>query len=501
MPKKKKDDVEEWEKKANENLDNIQPSSRLEDFVWDASGGVYWRMDGRCIKTEKGVDSLIHPDLWPMNARTEKVIKPSRFLANKANGRVVEAITYRPGFDPVIRGYKDISGIISADPSGILLNFYRPPVFDDKLCKINSDFFTNHVKKIYPGEGDYDHLFDYCAHMIQKPEEKPNHGIMLSGEQGIGKDFILETLRLCVGFDNQRTVWPHELLAAAKGGFNAHYLPCIMLVVNETKEEGEVQPVSFYNALKPFLAGPPNTLPVNGKNRDVIQVPNLVRGFVLTNKPMSQYIDPNDRRIYPMHSTKLAENLGGGEYFKKLYGHLEKDHGYIAVYHWLKGRDISNFNAKQPPPMNEAKSMMVGNFRVDQGGAILQALDTIGERVINQDGSETIKHPDFFFVNELSFHEFDGKEELERLRKSNRIRYVMEELDYFAYNFEPRLIRKGKYPLKASKAFIRKELFDDIPAIVAALKERALVYVRGDLPYQKAEAPASNVVPLKGGGF
>src|SRR5262249_31155880 len=52
--------------------------------------------------------------------------------------------------------------------------------------------WLRHVHQIYPNEAD--HIIMWFAHRVQRRGEKINHALVLGGEQGIGKDTIVEPL-------------------------------------------------------------------------------------------------------------------------------------------------------------------------------------------------------------------------------------------------------------------------------------------------------------------
>ena len=70
--------------------------------------------------------------------------------------------------------------------------------------------WVDHVRKIYPD--DADHTITWLAHRVQRPGQKINHGLVLGGGQGIGKDSILAPVRYAVGTWNFFDVSPTHLL-------------------------------------------------------------------------------------------------------------------------------------------------------------------------------------------------------------------------------------------------------------------------------------------------
>jgi hypothetical protein len=119
----------------------------------------------------------------------EKFMLPSVWLDRN---RPVELMTWAPGEPLLIRDSLIAEGGWFARKGVCCLNLYRPPT----LVLGNPDGaerWINHVYNIYPDEAAY--IIQYLAHRVQRPWEKINHALVLGGNQGIGKDTILEPVR------------------------------------------------------------------------------------------------------------------------------------------------------------------------------------------------------------------------------------------------------------------------------------------------------------------
>jgi Family of unknown function (DUF5906) len=101
----------------------------------------------------------------------------------------------------------------------------------------------------------------WLAHRVQRPEEKVNHALVLGGNQGVGKDTLLEPVKRAVGPWNFSEVWPIQAL----GRFNG-LLRSVVLRVNEARDLGDVDRFKFYDHMKQFTAAPPDVLRIDEKN-------------------------------------------------------------------------------------------------------------------------------------------------------------------------------------------------------------------------------------------
>jgi hypothetical protein len=207
---------------------------------------------------------------------------------------------------------------------------------------------------------------------VQRPQEKINHGLMLSGPQGIGKDSLLEPVKHAVGPWNFIEVSPQQML----GRFNG-FLKCVVLRVSEAKDMGEVDRFKFYDHLKTYLAAPPDVLRCDEKNLREHNVFNVCGVVMTTNhKTDGIYLPADDRRHYVCWSDCTKADFTE-MYWNGLWGWYEREgFGHVAAY--LAGLDLSGFDPKAPPPKTEAFWAIVDANRPPEDAELADILDTIG---------------------------------------------------------------------------------------------------------------------------
>src|SRR5262249_60013737 len=98
-------------------------------------------------------------------------------------------------------------------------------------------------------------LLSYFAHHVQRPHEKVNHGLVLGGAQGVGKDTMLEPVKRAVGPWNVHEISPQQVL----GRFNG-FVKSVILRISEARDLGELNRFAFYEHMKVFLAAPPDVI-------------------------------------------------------------------------------------------------------------------------------------------------------------------------------------------------------------------------------------------------
>src|SRR4029077_7677100 len=116
--------------------------------------------------------------------------------------------------------------------------------------------WLDHVKYVFPD--DAEHILDWLAHRVQRPQDKINHALVLGGAQGIGKDTLLEPVKYAIGPWNFQEVSPAQIL----GRFNG-FLKSVILRVNEAGALGEYDRFHLYDHMKAYTAAPLDVLRVD----------------------------------------------------------------------------------------------------------------------------------------------------------------------------------------------------------------------------------------------
>ena len=194
---------------------------------------------------------------------------------------------------------------------------------------------------------------------------------MLGGEQGIGKDTLLAPVRFAIGPWNTQEVSPLVMM----GPFNG-YNRCLLLVIGEAKDMGEVNRYQFYEHLKPYLAAPPDALRTNEKHKPEYYVLNVLRVIMTTNhKTGGIYLPSDDRRHYVAWSLVKAASFPKGHWIEFWKWYEAGGFGHVAAY--LRTLDISDFDPKAPPPQTSAFWEIVDANRMSEDSELADLLDRL----------------------------------------------------------------------------------------------------------------------------
>lgn len=176
---------------------------------------------------------------WPastVNARLPPIDIPMRAKPMPAamyldQNRSVEQATWAPGQPQIIENRLIADGGWIDRTGCKTFNLYRPPTIKPKSG--DAAPWINHIRWIYPDEAD--HIIKWLAQRVQRPDQKINHALVLGGNQGIGKDTLLEPIKAAVGPWNCSEVSPQQVL----GRFNS-FVKSVILRISEARDLGRL---------------------------------------------------------------------------------------------------------------------------------------------------------------------------------------------------------------------------------------------------------------------
>jgi hypothetical protein len=307
----------------------------------------------------------VNAKLPPVPRKNGKALKPSTWLDRH---RSVEQMTWIPGKPMIIRdrlvadgGWIERNGVAT-------FNLYLPPTIKPGNAA-EAGRWLEHAYKVFGDDVEY--ALDWFAQRVQRPDKKPSCALVLIGDEGIGKDTLLEPVKHAVGSWNFQEVSPQQIM----GRFNG-YVKSVILRVSEAHDLGEVNRYTFHDRMKTLIAAPPDVLRCDEKNLREHAVFNCTGVVYTTNyRTDCLYLTPDDRRHYVLSSALKKENFAES-YFNTLWRWYAND-GDRHVTAFLAGRDISKFDPKAPPPKTKAFWDIVDANRTPEDAQLADAIDKL----------------------------------------------------------------------------------------------------------------------------
>lgn len=346
-------------------VDDFRCLMTMNKFIYQPSGDLWPSSSVNCRLPPVPV---LNPDGTPkLNRNNQPLDLPAS--AWIAKHRPVEQMTWSPGEGKVIEDKLIAEGGWIAHPGARVFNLYIPPTV--KLgAAAKASPWLDHLGRIYPDHAD--HVLAWFAHRVQRPGEKVNHGLVLAGAPGIGKDTILAPIRESVGPWNFGDVSPVQLMGRFSG-----FLQSVVLRVSEARDMGEANRHQLYEHCKTLLAQPPEVLRIDRKHLHEYTVPNVVSLIFTTNRPTDAlYLPADDRRHYVATSEAKQADFPA-KYWKRMWKwYCTGGFGHVAAY--LREHDISGWSPYDPPPKTEGFKAIVDANRAPEDSELADVLDMLG---------------------------------------------------------------------------------------------------------------------------
>jgi hypothetical protein len=343
----------------------------LDDFYAVPASSQFLFTPTRELWPGDSVNGILPPVQLPVKRNGKWVmLKPTAWLKQY---RRVEQITWAPGLPEIIEDKLIFDGGWQERPGAHCLNLYRPPqiVLGDAAAATP---WLNHLHLLYPQDGD--DIINWLAHRVQHPGQKPNHALVLGGGQGIGKDMILQPVKMAVGPWNFQEISPTNLLES----WNP-FVKAVVLRMNEAHDLGESESANryaLYERVKVYAASPPDVLRCNDKYIRQHYVPNVLGLIVTTNhKSDGVYLPSDDRRHLVAWSHHSKEEFSA-EYFNRLWQWLLREGGNEHVAAYLAQHDLSVFDPCALPRQTAAFFDVVAASQAPEDAELADVLDEIG---------------------------------------------------------------------------------------------------------------------------
>ncbi len=395
------------------------------DEKWAATVQVRAHLENKMVAapaTSHGKnDQIIHEDFWAYSPAHSYIFVPTgeHWPASTVNSRLapvsipmrekplpaatwldqnrsVEQATWAPGQPQIIADRLIADGGWIDRVGCKTFNLYRPPTV--RRTAGDASPWIDHIRYIYPDEAD--HIIKWLAQRVQRPEQKINHALVLGGNQGIGKDTLLEPVKAAVGPWNCSEVSPQQVL----GRFNS-FVKSVILRISEARDLGDTDRFAFYEHLKTLTAAPPDVLRVDEKHLREHAVLNVCGVIQTTNNKDALHLPADDRRHFVAWSPRSKDDFQPG-YWHALYRWFANGGNEIVAHH-LATLDLGGFDAKAPPPKTRAFWEIVDASRAPEDAELADAIDALGK-------------PDAVTIDAVLFRAAPGFGEWLRDRKNRR---------------------------------------------------------------------------------
>ena len=210
-----------------------------------------------------------------------------------------------------------------------------------------------HIRSVLAcGNAEHEaYILKWLAHMLQRPEERPDTAIVLRGRQGSGKDTLGYYLRAVLGV-LYRNVSNHKHVT---GNFNAHLIGKLMLHAEEAAFAGRKAEEGLLKALitqKELLAEP--------KGVDAFSVDSFLRVMMTSNEHHVVPAAEGERRFAIFDTS--PHRCRDWPYFRAIYNEMEGD-GAFYFRRFLEEMDLSGFEVRDLPRTDALREQQASSLR------------------------------------------------------------------------------------------------------------------------------------------
>lgn len=261
----------------------------------------------------------------------------------------VDCRTWQPGGPRITRP----AGVSEGNSRAVngWLGFMPLAVPDDWQSRL--DLFLGHVAYLVPDDSERHRFLQWCAHMIQRPEELPHTCyLMVAKRQGIGRNWLGEVFYLAMRGCVAGSV---SLGSILDGDFNGLLSQKILAIVDEVREGMGERRYAKAQAFKQLISQ--RTRLINGKyERQVVEY-NCLRWLLFSNHYDALPLDSMDRRVIVIRNPETPRTP---ETYTRLYAALSDMRFIASVFEYLRTYSLEGFSAGTMAPLNEAKALVIG---------------------------------------------------------------------------------------------------------------------------------------------
>jgi hypothetical protein len=210
--------------------------------------------------------------------------------------------------------------------------------------------YLQHVYKVICDKDlpSYEYVIKWLAHLVQKPEEKPEVAIVLKAGQGTGKGTFIDPIGKIIGSHYLHAQSPEQVI----GKFNAQLENKLLVFADEffAGSKGST------DRLKTMITESVGSIERKGQDR--IQVPCFARIIMATNHENVIKIERDERRY--LYLDVSEEHKQDAKYFDKLHSAINSEHFCEKLLGYLLEFDITSFS-----PRNVPKTKALTNQKID----------------------------------------------------------------------------------------------------------------------------------------
>lgn len=237
--------------------------------------------------------------------------------------------------DKILSNYTDCLNLFLGFPYKI--NTVSPDLYKNSLLR------ENLRKYLCNGDAEpenFTFIEKHTAHMIQKPYERCDMAIIMTGSQGTGKDLWCNHLSKMIGLEYFLDIASMSLLFK---DFNSTHGRKLLVKLNEISDKGEH--FDKHNQLKEKITA--TRVRIEPKGFDAYYLENYARYYGFSQHDNIVMVENTDRRFMMIKTNN--EKANNQEYFGKILKEAEDPLMIQSSFNYYANLDITDFNPRVFP--------------------------------------------------------------------------------------------------------------------------------------------------------
>lgn len=330
------------------------------------------------------------PKLFCYRMMTEDKIYQKSIISTMFTDNLFK--TYRKAvFEPYLieqKANKDCLNLFTGFPHKNVLN----SVVTSALYE-NSLIFKNFKDKLCNGvkePSSFEYVDNYIAHMIQKPSERPDSMIILSGKQGTGKDLFISFIESMIGQENVVHIDKMESLLK---NFNSSIAKKLLTKVNEISDKGIH--IDKHDQLKEKITC--KYLTIEPKGFDSYQLDHVSRYIGFTNKETILTVEESDRRFMMIKTENdMANNI---PYHTEIKTEMDSIEIIKSAFYYYATKDISKYSTRIIPTTKYKNDEKINSLPYS-----LKFLYYLYDNTLTDSSEKYVKHAEDIYADFLSWN-------------------------------------------------------------------------------------------------
>jgi energy-coupling factor transporter ATP-binding protein EcfA2 len=188
-------------------------------------------------------------------------------------------------------------------------------------------------ERLFPDATQRKYVIQFLAHLVQRPWERPQFGLIITGVPGCGKSTLALIMRKVL---NNQYIW-HE------GNYSPLFKPFSEVFPNSlfVCPDDAIQGPNTYERLKHATTSDYQEVEIKGQQKTVLREV-YARIVIINNHPFK--LPSDDRRFFvtdPCEHRKDKED--SAEFFQTYYAWLDQPTIPALLHHWLMNVDLTGF--------------------------------------------------------------------------------------------------------------------------------------------------------------